>query len=123
VGVGELFEDDSDVDILTGDDAEALERARAAGTAGQPRRIVHRLRAPNAEAADALAAIARNYGYETEIRAPEATASERADEWRVEARKEVVLDEQHVSEARTLIAELAAEHGADYDGWQLTAAA
>ena len=117
-----MFEDDSDVDLLGGDDAEALDRARAAGAEGQRRRIVHRLRAPNAEAADALAAIARNYGYETQIRAPEATASERADAWRVDARKEVVLDERHVAEARTLIAELAAEHGAEYDGWQLSAA-
>jgi hypothetical protein len=110
----ERSEDDRDVGIPGSDDAEP---ARAPAQDATPQLFLHRLRAPAAGAADALAAILRNYGYETEVQASLDPGS-----WLVNARKEMPADEAHLAEADALFRELAAEHGAEYDGRQPSAA-
>jgi membrane protein DedA with SNARE-associated domain len=86
-----------------------------------PRTVVHRVLAPNGEAAEAIAAILRNHGYDTDVREPDARAAEEADAWRIDARKEQAGDVDAVGD-RALVAELAAEHGAEYEGAQPSAA-
>jgi hypothetical protein len=125
VGLRDLLRrsgDEDDVSILGEDDAAALERVRAAGPPDQPQRVVHRLRVPTAEAAEALAAIVRNTGHDAAVEAPDGDGGGETLPWRVVATGQVVLDEQRVANLRTLFEELAAEHGGEYDGWDASPA-
>jgi hypothetical protein len=104
-------EDDRDVSILGQGEDET------GGSAGEVAEAtaVHRLLAANGEAAEALAAILRNYGFDASVRGPEETAAERADSWRVEARM-TTAGREDAAEADRVLRELAAEHGAEYEG-------
>jgi hypothetical protein len=68
-----------------------------------------------------MAAILRNHGYETDVRDPAARAAEEPEVWRIDARKEQADGEEAVDD-RALVAELAAEHGVEYEGIQPSAA-
>ncbi|MBD0329093.1 MAG: hypothetical protein ICV64_03205 [Thermoleophilia bacterium] len=96
--------DDRDASILGGADEGAPDADAAAQRQAEP--VVHRLEAPTREAAEALAAIVRNYGYEIEVAGSSVTAS----------RYEAAQDDELLADARELLRELAAEHGGSYEG-------
>jgi membrane protein DedA with SNARE-associated domain len=120
--VHDLFEQgrgDEDVNVLGSGERVGDGRADALALR---QTVVHRLLAPNGEAADALAGILRNHGFDVDVRAPEQRAAEQPDAWRVEARKQTLVDDLGASEQQALVEELTAEHGGEYDGWQPSAA-
>lgn len=93
--------DDRDVSI-TGE--ESAELAGEPSARAEP--IVHRLATPAPEAAEALAAILRNHGYEVDVQGTAVAAT----------RYEAADDEERRVEAIELLRELAAEHGGSYEG-------
>jgi Regulator of ribonuclease activity B len=99
-----------------GGDRLVLDQLRQAGAdLSQPREVLHYLYAPTREDADALAAAVRAEGYEVEVR-DSATGGPRP--WLVLATAHRVVAEETAEAATSRFSELAAEHGAEYDGWE-----
>jgi hypothetical protein len=90
----------------------------AEGDGSQPRKVVHYVRLPSREAAEAFAPMVLNQGFEPEIREPGPESADDPRPWTVAATSHMAVTEEAVALARRSFTELAAEYGGVYDSWE-----
>ncbi len=82
--------------------------------ATRPRETTHYLHFESAEAAQTAADGARAAGFVVETEGP---SEERADDWQVQARHTILVNEETITAARRALTPVAEAAGGYYDGW------